>query len=130
MHKSVLLLTVVASFLIASPLTMLGISGQSTQQNQDSVTQIADSTTQQKSKQLPTINQEKMQQAQFDKFKQLSLGVQNQESKLQVMEEDVSQQESKQLSVITQEKMQQEQFDNFKKLLESVRDKQITVSQE
>ena len=112
MHKSVLLLTVVASILMASPLTMLGISEQ------------------QKSKQLPSITQEKMQQAQLEKLQQLSKGVQNQESKLQVMEEDVSQQESKQLSVITQEKMQQEQFDNFKKLLESVRDKQITVSQE
>ena len=131
MHKSVLL-AVVASLLIASPLTIFGISEQekSIQQIQNSVKQIADSTTQQKSKQLPTITQEKMQKEQLEKLQQLSLGVQNQENELQMMEEDPSQQESKELSIITQEKMQQEQFDKFKKLLKSVRDKQITVTQE
>jgi hypothetical protein len=132
MHKSILLAVVVASLLIASPLTMLGISAeQSTEQNQYSVTQIADSTIQQKIKQLPTITQQKMQQQQLEKLQQqLSMGVQNQENELQMMEEDPSQQESNQLSIITQEKMQQQQFDKFKNSLKSVRDKQITVTQE
>ena len=131
MHKSVFL-AVVASLLIASPLTMLGISEQSIQQNQNSVTQIADSTTQQEGKQLPTLNQKQMQEQQFEKFKQLSIGInQNQKNEPQMTEvEEGSQQEDQQLSIISQEKMQQEQYENFKELLKSVRDKHITVVQE
>ena len=131
MHKSVLL-AVVASLLIASPLTMLGISEQSVQQNQNSVTQMADSTTQQESKQLPTLTQNQMQQQQLEKLQQLSLGAQQtQNDELQMTEEIESQQEEdKKLSIISQEKMQQAQFEKFKQLLNSVRDKHITVVQE
>ena len=100
MHKSVLLV-VAASLLMASPLTMLGISEQSIQQNQNSLKQIADSTTQQKSKQLPFITQEKMQQKQLEKLQQLSVGVQQkQNNELQTTEEVKSR--DKQLTV-TQE---------------------------
>ena len=132
MHKSVLLAVVVASLLIASPLTMLGISAeQSFQQNQNSVTQIADSTTKQESKQLPTLTQNQMQQQQLEKLQQLSLGAQQtQNDELQMTEEIESQQEDKKLSIISQEKMQQAQFEKFKQLLDSVRDKHITVVQE
>lgn len=133
MHKSVLLAVVVASLLIASPLTMLGISAeQSIQQNQNSVTQMADSTTKQESKQLPTLTQNQMQQQQLEKLQQLSLGAQQtQNDELQMTEEIESQQEEdKKLSIISQEKMQQAQFDKFKELLNSVRDKHITVIQE
>jgi hypothetical protein len=130
MHKSVLL-AVVASLLIASPLTMLGISAeQSVQQNQNSVIQMADSTTQQESKQLPTLTQKQMQQQQLEKLQQLSLGAQQTQNDELQMTEDESQQEDKKLSIISQEKMQQAQFDKFKELLNSVRDKHITVIQE
>lgn len=133
MHKSVLLAVVVSSLLIASPLTMLGISAElSIQQNQNSVTQMADSTTKQESKQLPTLTQNQMQQQQLEKLQQLSLGAQQtQNDELQMTEEIESQQEEdKKLSIISQEKMQQAQFDKFKELLNSVRDKHITVIQE
>src|SRR5512145_2704015 len=131
MHKSVLIAVVVASILVAYPLTILGISAeQTTQQNQNSVTQMADSTTKQESKQLPTLTQNQMQQQQLEKLQQLSLGAQQTQNDELQMTEDESQQEDKKLSIISQEKMQQAQFDKFKELLNSVRDKHITVIQE
>jgi hypothetical protein len=133
MHKSVLIAVVVASLLVAYPLTMLGISAeQSVHQNQNSITQMADSTTQQESKKLPTLTQNQMQQQQLEKLQQSSLGAQQtQNDELQMTEEIESQQEEdKKLSIISQEKMQQAQFEKFKNLLNSVRDKHITVIQE
>jgi hypothetical protein len=133
MHKSTLIAVVVASLLVAYPLMMLGISAeQGVQQNQNSVTQMADSTTKQESKKLPTLTQNQMQQQQLEKLQQSTLGTQQtQNDELQMTEEIESQQEEdKKLSIISQEKMQQAQFEKFKELLNSVRDKHITVIQE
>jgi preprotein translocase subunit SecF len=127
MHKSVILALVSLVF-VASPLVMFGTSLQAGSEFQNSEIQTTDFSSQNSVQTIP-IDQEQMQQQQFENLQLMSLGEENQNNESQITVQP-QQEELKELSIITQEKMQQQQYENFKQLMESVRDKQIQVTQD
>ena len=127
MHKSVIL-AVVSLLFVASPLVMFGTSLQTSSGNQYSGLQTTDYSSQNTVQTIP-VNQEQMQQQQFENLQLMSIDKQNQNKESQITTQP-QQDELKELSIITQEKMQQQQYENFKQLMESVRDNQIQVTQD